>query len=147
MTEARPSLTEKTAAIAWARAWNTRNLELLRPLIHRKSYITDQRRWDPRRDLKDYLQRLQDLFDHLPSEHLGAAMELAETPSPGFIGDPPRPCVIEYRRRRPYASILFRVHAGLIRQVEIRLLPPPSECSLSGIYPGIEESLDLAEVN
>ena len=134
-----PTLTEKTAAIAWARAWNTRNLELLRPLMHHRVQITDQRNWESKVGADLYLQRMQDYFDHVPAETSATTMELAETPTHSFTVAPPRPCVIEYRRGQPVATFLFRVHGGLIRLVEKRLLPPPTECILTGSYPGLED--------
>jgi hypothetical protein len=148
MNQPRPTLTEKTAAIAWARAWNTRDLELLRPLVHESIHISDQRRWQPRVGGSSYLTMIQDYFDATQSRPPSTRFELAQTPtSPGFISEAPRPCLVEYQRGRPVATILFHVRRGTIRQVERRVLPPPTECILTGLYPGIEETLDLLEVN
>jgi hypothetical protein len=38
----------------------------------------------------------------------------------------------------PVCTVLFGVDRGKIRRIEKRLLPPPTECRLSGIYPGLD---------
>jgi len=146
MRPPRPSLNEKTAAIAYARAFNTHDLSLFAPLCHRRLHVTDQRHWAPSVGADRYLQIMQDYFDHVPVEQSNTRMELAETSPPSFIGDPPRPCVVEHRRGKPVATFLFGVRGGLIRRIEKRLLPPPTDCRLTGIYPGLGMGFE-GEVN
>ncbi len=132
MNQARPVLTEKTAAIAFARAINTHDITLLAPLVHDNLHISDQRRWDPRVGAENYLGMLGKYFACVPRERSSTTMELA-------MSEPPRPCVVEYHHGRPICTVLFQVHAGKIRHIEKRLIPPPTECNFTGFYPGLEE--------
>jgi len=138
MRPQRPSLTEKTAAIAFARAINTHDITLLAPLVHDGLYVSDQRRWDPRVGAETYLEMLGRYFTHVPRERSSTTMELATVPRPPFASEPPRPCVVEYHHGKPTYTVLFRVHAGKIRHIEKRLIPPPTECQLTGVYPGLD---------
>ena len=68
-------------------------------------------------------------------------MELATAPGDRRLNLPPRPCVVEHRNGRPVYTVLFDVRRGRIRRIEKRLLPPPTECTLSGVFPGLEDVL------
>ena len=138
MNRTRPSLTEKTAAIAYARAINTHEIELLAPLVHDDLRIVDQRNWDQRVGGRHYLGMLEDYFECVPRDRSQTWMELATVPLGPFETRPPRPCVVEYHRGVPVCTVLFGVDRGKIRRIEKRLLPPPTECRLSGIYPGLD---------
>jgi len=138
MNRTRPSLTEKTAAIAYARAINTHEIELLAPLLHDGLRVTDQRRWAPALGGRRYSGMLEDFFQAVPRERSATTMELATLPQNPYAPDPPRPCVVEYQWGRPVCTVLFHVRAGKIRQIEKRLLPPPTECELTGVYPGLD---------
>ena len=138
MIQPRPTITEKTAAIAWAHAWNTHDLSLLAPLVHENLRVLDQRRWDPTIGGPHFLSMLADYFACVPLAKISTRMELATLPRSTGDHRPLRPCVIEYRFDRPTSTILFRVHAGTIRLIERRLLPPPTDCVLSGVCPGLD---------
>ena len=139
MTNPRSTLTEKTAAIAYARAINTHETELLAPLLHDELRVCDQRRRNPAVGGRRYTEMLEDYFRSVPPEESATTMELAALPRNPFAPEPPRPCVIEYRWDTPVCTVLFHVGAGKILQIEKRLIPPPTECELTGIYPGLEE--------
>ena len=138
MRPQRPSLNEKTAAIAWARAFNTHDLSLLAPLVDDRLCVSDQLRWNQMLGGKHYLTMLGDYFECVPLEPTNNWMEIATLPEAPMAPTPPRPCVVEYRHGKPTYTILFRVHAGKILHIERRLLPPPTACRLSGIYPGLD---------
>lgn len=144
MNQPRPVLTEKTAATAWALALNTHDLSVLAPLVHDRLRVTDQRRWDQRVGGDRYLAMLEAYFEAVPRERSGLRMELATLPPEATRSPRPRPCVVEYRDGRPTCTILFQVIGGTIRHIETRLLPPPTDCRLSGIYPGLEAELEEA---
>ncbi len=138
MRPQRPSLSEKTAAIAYARAFNTHDLSLLAPLVHDRLHVFDQRNWTPREGSNFYLGMIGDYFELVPPEKCSMTMELAVVPQAPINEGTPRPCVIEYHGGRPVCTILFQVHGGKIRRIEKRLLPPPTECQLTGVYPGLD---------
>lgn len=146
MRPQRPSLTEKTAAIAWARAHNTRDIGPLAPLVHDALHISNQRWWAPQIGGEHYITMLGDFFECVPIDPSATRMELATVPQGRRPTGPPRPCVIEYRHGRPTFTVLFRVRAGKILHIEKRLIPPPTECVLTGICPGLENDC-LEEVN
>jgi hypothetical protein len=117
MNHTRPTLTEKTAAIAYARAFNTRDLSLFAPLVHRNLLVSDQLQWHQLRGGDLFLSVTRNLFECVP-------------------------CVVAIFDSRPKYTVLFRVHRGKIRFIERRLLPSPTDCRLSGVYPGIDDDLD-----
>lgn len=146
MNRTRPSLTEKTAAIAYARAINTHETELLAPILHDEFRVCDQRRRNPAVGGRRYIQMLEKYFRNVPPEKSVTTMELATLPRNPFAPAPPRPCVIEYHWGKLVCTVLFHVWAGKILQIEKRLIPSPTECELTGLYPGID-SLPGEKVN
>ena len=146
MNHPRPVLTERTAAVAWARAWNTCDISGLAPLLADDLRIADQTRWTPMVGARYFVGLASDYFECVRDVSDRATMELATTPGDRRWNLPPRPCVVEYRSGRPVYTVLFDVRGGRIRRVEKRLLPPPTDCTLSGIFPGLEDAL-LGEVN
>ena len=108
MNRTRPSLTEKTAAIAYARAINTHEIELLAPLVHDDLRIVDQRNWDHRVGGRHYLGMLEDYFECVPRDRSQTWMELATVPRPSDAAAS-RPCVVEYQSGRPVCTVLFHV--------------------------------------
>ena len=108
MNRTRPSLTEKTAAIAYARAINTHEIELLAPISprrpphHRSTPLDPRCRWPPlHRDARE-------LLPGCPARKSATTMELATLPQSPYV-PPPRPCVVEYQWGRPVCTVLFHV--------------------------------------
>ena len=141
MNPPRPSLTERTAAIAYARAFNTHDPSLLAPLIHDELRVSDQLRWHHLVGGENFLSLIGSHFQCAPSSPARNWMEIATLPDAPRSPFRPRPCVVEYRNGKPACTILFRVHDGAICFIERRLLPPPTECRLSGNCPGLEDQL------
>jgi hypothetical protein len=142
MNHTRPTLTEKTAAIAYARAFNTRDLSLFAPLVHRNLLVSDQLQWHQLRGGDLFLSVTRNLFECVPRMPVDSWMELASLPHGSKSPGPTRPCVVAIFDSRPKYTVLFRVHRGKIRFIERRLLPSPTDCRLSGVYPGIDDDLD-----
>ena len=90
MNRTRPSLTEKTAAIAYARAINTHEIELLAPLLHDGLRVIDQRRWTPALGGRRYSGMLEDFFQAVPREKSATTMELATLPQNPYAPYPPQ---------------------------------------------------------
>lgn len=146
MNQPLPVLTERTAAVAWARAWNTCDISGLAPLLADDLHIVDQTRWTPVVGARYFVGLASNYFECVRNVADRATMELATAPGDRRWDLPPRPCVVEYRKGRPVLTVLFEVHRGRIRRIEKRLLPPPTDCTLSGIFPGLDDVL-LGEVN
>ena len=138
MNRTRPSLTEKTAAIAWARAHNTHDIELLAPLVHDDLRIVDQRNWDQRVGGRHYLGMLEDYFECVPRDRSQTWMELATVPPAPFEGGLPGPAssnTTEAYRSAPCSSASTGARSAASRNGSCR---PPTECQLAGVYPGLD---------
>jgi len=138
MTRTPRSLTEQDAAVVWARAHNILDPTPLVPLLDTKIRVASQQKWEEMVGRVQYLAYLKRFFSSQFPTQIDFQMELACIRALPMAPFPPRPCVVGHRDGEPAITVLFQVGANEIRRIDIRLIPPPSACWGTGIFPGLD---------
>jgi hypothetical protein len=131
------ALTERDAAIAWARAYNTHDPSVLEPILAKDVRVMS--RWVVN-DLvgrDGYLGYLKSKFATFESSGSVVRVEVGET-SGGPVGSPGRPCALIEQDGFVLATVLFDVVGGKLGQISLGPHPPPETCRRSGEFPGFD---------
>jgi len=136
------TLTERSAAEAWARAYNTHDPSVLEPILAEDLRVMS--RWVVsdligREAYLDYLRRKFETFDQTGSM---VRVEIGQTPgdSQGSAG---RPCALIEQDGSLLATVLFDVVGGRLSQITLGPFPPPGDCGRWGEFPGFDSGEDL----
>ncbi len=126
-------LTEKEAALLFARAWNLLSSEPLEPFLNELTVYESQMVLVPMTGGEEILAYLAGKFETLsrdpayqPYFELGRLHGI-------------RPCVImcQGSKDNPLALALFEVEGRSIRRIDICIAPAPAEAERTGIFPGL----------
>ena len=131
------ALTERSAAEAWARAYNTHDPSVLAPILAEDVRVMS--RWVVN-DLvgrSGYLGYLKSKFATFESTGSVVRVEIGETPG-ASAGTPGRPCALIEQDGSLLATVLFDVIGGKLSQISLGPYPPPEECRRWGEFPGFD---------
>jgi len=136
------ALTERSAAEAWARAYNTHDPSVLGPILAEDVRVMS--RWVVN-DLvgrDQYLGYLRSKFATFETSGSVVKVEIGETPGES-VESPGRPCALIEQDGSLLATVLFDVVGGKLIQISLGPFPPPSECLRWGESPGFDSGEDL----
>ena len=137
MTEPNGSLTERDAAAAWARAYNTQDPSHLAPLLAEDVRYASQWVFDEIEGRSDYLEYLEGKLEAIRESGSAVCVELAETRPYPMYPNPPRDCAVVAQDGERFGTVLFETCGGLVTRVDMCQIPPPDTCACSGEYPGL----------
>ncbi len=136
------ALTERGAALAWARAYNTHDPSVLAPILAEDVRVMS--RWVVS-DLvgrDEYLDYLAGKFATFEATGSVVRVEVGETPG-GSAESPGRPCALIEQDGSLLATVLFDVVGGMLSQISLGPFPPPVECRRWGDFPGFESGEEI----
>ena len=136
------AFTERDAALAWARAYNTHDPSVLEPIL--ADDVRVMSRWVVN-DLvgrDGYLGYLRSKFATFEKTCSVVRVEIGETPG-GSASSPGRPCALIEQDGSLIATVLFDVVGGKLSQISLGPFPPPDECRRWGEFPGFDSDEEL----
>ncbi len=135
-------LTERDAARAWARAYNTHDPSVLEPIL--SADVRVMSRWVVN-DLvgrEAYVEYLRRKF--LTFEQTGSVVRVEIGNAPGEVeGVPGRPCALVEQDGALLATVFFEVFGDWLAQISLGPFPAPESCRRSGEFPGFTGGAEI----
>ncbi len=136
------AFTERDAALAWARAYNTHDPSVLEPIL--ADDVRVMSRWvvNDMVGRDGYLGYLRSKYATFEKTCSVVRVEIGETPG-GSASSPGRPCALIEQDGSLIATVLFDVVGGKLSQISLGPFPPPDECRRWGEFPGFDSDEEL----
>ena len=143
MAQSSETLTERDAAVAWARTYNALDPSHIAPLLADDiRYASQWVLFEEIGNRPDFLEHLTSKLETIRRSSCVVRAELAETrPYPMYL-NPPRPCVVVERNGNRESTVLFEVEDHRITRIDMCAIPPPHSCVCSGEFPGLDPTAE-----
>jgi hypothetical protein len=139
MAQSSETLTERDAAVAWARTYNALDPSHIAPLLADDiRYASQWVLFEEIGNRPDFLEYLTSKLETIRRSGCVVRAELAETRPYPMYPNPPQPCVVVEQDGAREATILFEVDGHRITRIDMCEIPPPHTCACSGEFPGLD---------
>jgi len=143
MAQSSETLTERDAAVAWARTYNALDPSHIAPLLADDiRYASQWVLFEEIGNRPDFLEYLTSKLETIRRSGCVVRAELAETRPYPMYPNPPRPCVVVEQDGDRESTVLFEVDDHRIIRIDICAIPSPQTCVCSGEFPGLDPAAE-----